>query len=87
MSNKQLINALLASLFIFAARAAAADRFYISIPGPTLSYAPLYYGQERGFFAEAAKEILDTAKEALRIKDPIPIERIFDFTLAAEAAR
>jgi len=30
----------------------AADRFYISIPGPTLSYAHLYYGQEKGFFAQ-----------------------------------
>ena len=26
----------------------AADSFYISIPGPTLSYVPLYYGQEKG---------------------------------------
>ena len=37
--------------------------------------------------AEAAKEILDTAVEALRIKENIPTGRIFDFTLAAEAAR
>ena len=32
--------------------AVAADRFYISIPGPTLSYTHLYYGQEKGFFAQ-----------------------------------
>lgn len=38
---------------------AAAERFYISIPGPTLSNVPLYYGQEK----------------------------IFDFSLATEAAR
>ena len=36
---------------------------------------------------DGAKEILDTGKEALRIKDNVPTERIFDFTLAAEAAR
>ena len=34
-----------------AVKAAAAERFYISIPGPTLSYVPLYYGQEKGFFS------------------------------------
>src|SRR5512147_1464478 len=42
--------------FLFAAlcttRAAGAERFYISIPGPALSYVPLYYGQEKGFFAQ-----------------------------------
>jgi ABC-type nitrate/sulfonate/bicarbonate transport system substrate-binding protein len=32
-------------------QARAAERFYISIPGPTLSYVPLYYGQEKGFFS------------------------------------
>lgn len=36
---------------------------------------------------EAAREILDTAKEALRLKDNIPLERIFDFSLAADAGR
>jgi NitT/TauT family transport system substrate-binding protein len=35
----------------------AADRFYISIPGPTLSYAHLYYGQERGFFAQEGLDL------------------------------
>ena len=37
--------------------------------------------------ADGAKEILDIGKEALRIKENIPTERIFDFSLAAEAAR
>ena len=34
-----------------AVKAPAAERLYISIPGPTLSYVPLYYGQEKGFFS------------------------------------
>lgn len=33
-------------------RGIAAERFYISIVGPTLSYVPLYYAQEKGFFAQ-----------------------------------
>jgi NitT/TauT family transport system substrate-binding protein len=37
--------------------------------------------------ADAAKEILDIGKEALRIKETIPTERIFDFSLAAEAVQ
>jgi hypothetical protein len=36
---------------------------------------------------DAAKEILDIGKEALRIKEPVGVERIFDFSLAEEAAR
>lgn len=36
---------------------AAAERFYISIPGPTLSYVPLYYGQEKGFFAQEGLDL------------------------------
>lgn len=35
----------------------AAERFFISIPGPTLSYVPLYYGQEKGFFAEEGLDL------------------------------
>src|SRR6185295_17902777 len=35
----------------------AAERFYISIPGPTLSYVPLYYGQEKGFFAQEGLDL------------------------------
>lgn len=38
-------------------QAAAAERFYISIPGPTLSYAHLYYGQERGFFSQEGLDL------------------------------
>jgi len=37
--------------------ALAAERFYISIPGPTLSYVPLYYGQEQGFFAREGLDL------------------------------
>ena len=37
--------------------------------------------------SDAAKEILDTGLEALRIKEPIAPERVFDFSLAAEALR
>jgi NitT/TauT family transport system substrate-binding protein len=35
----------------------AAERFFISIPGPTLSYVPLYYGQERGFFTQEGLDL------------------------------
>jgi hypothetical protein len=37
--------------------------------------------------ADGAKEIVEIAKEALRIKDNVPSERIFDFSLAAEALK
>jgi ABC-type nitrate/sulfonate/bicarbonate transport system substrate-binding protein len=36
---------------------------------------------------ETAKEIVDTGREALHIKEPVPTERIFDFSLATEALR
>jgi hypothetical protein len=36
---------------------------------------------------DAAKEILDTGKEALTIREPVSEERIFDFSLAAEALK
>jgi ABC-type nitrate/sulfonate/bicarbonate transport system substrate-binding protein len=36
---------------------------------------------------DAAKEILDTGREALRLKEAVPLERIFDFSLASEALR
>jgi ABC-type nitrate/sulfonate/bicarbonate transport system substrate-binding protein len=49
---------MLAVFLIGAWRAnAAAERFYISIPGPTLSYVPLYYGQEKGFFAQEGLDL------------------------------
>ena len=38
-------------------KAPAAERFYISIPGPTLSYVPLYYGQEKGFFSQEGLDL------------------------------
>src|SRR5688500_3353627 len=45
-------------MFCFpASHLAAAERFYISIPGPTLSYVPLYYGQEKGFFSQEGLEL------------------------------
>ena len=34
-----------------------AERFYISIPGPTLSYTHLYYGQEKGMFAQEGLDL------------------------------
>jgi hypothetical protein len=37
--------------------------------------------------SDAAKEILDTGKEALRVKEPISEDRVFDFSLAAEALK
>ena len=37
--------------------------------------------------ADAAREILDTAREALRIKEPVALERVFDFSLAQEAMK
>jgi hypothetical protein len=37
--------------------------------------------------SDAAREILDTAREALRVKETVPLERVFDFSLAQEAAK
>jgi NitT/TauT family transport system substrate-binding protein len=48
---------LLLALAMFAGHGHAAERFYISIPGPTLSYVPLYYGQEKGFFAQEGLDL------------------------------
>lgn len=36
---------------------------------------------------EAAREILDSGREALRIKEPVAPERIFDFSLASDALK
>jgi ABC-type nitrate/sulfonate/bicarbonate transport system substrate-binding protein len=36
---------------------------------------------------ETAKEIVDIGREALHMKEPVPTERIFDFSLATEALR
>jgi len=56
-SSRRLLVACIIMLLLFAASAAAAERFYISIPGPTLSYVPLYYGQEKGFFAQEGLDL------------------------------
>lgn len=47
----------LIALLVCAAKLHAAERFFISIPGPTLSYVPLYYGQEKGFFAQEGLDL------------------------------
>jgi ABC-type nitrate/sulfonate/bicarbonate transport system substrate-binding protein len=47
----------LAALLMLTCRSYAADRFFVSIPGPTLSYVPLYYGQEKGFFAQEGLDL------------------------------
>ena len=55
--RKLSVMPLLALVFVVNRPAFAAERFYISIPGPTLSYVPLYYGQERGFFAQEGLDL------------------------------
>ncbi|HEY7219139.1 MAG TPA: ABC transporter substrate-binding protein [Candidatus Binatia bacterium] len=58
MNNSQrLFVATLFTLIFIAGYVRAAERFYISIPGPTLSYMPLYYGQEKGFFAQEGLDL------------------------------
>ena len=42
---------------VFVTNGEAAERFFISIPGPTLSYVPLYYAQEKGFFSQEGLEL------------------------------
>jgi ABC-type nitrate/sulfonate/bicarbonate transport system substrate-binding protein len=48
---------LLVLSFFVASTSLAAERFYISIPGPTLSYTHLYYGQEKGFFSQEGLDL------------------------------
>jgi ABC-type nitrate/sulfonate/bicarbonate transport system substrate-binding protein len=56
--NAFALTLLLLVLFLAAARrASAAEPFYISIPGPTLSYTHLYYGQEKGMFAQEGLDV------------------------------
>ena len=55
--NRLLTRILLLALLFLADKATAAERFFISIPGPTLSYVPLYYGQEKGFFAHEGLDL------------------------------
>ena len=50
----RLIIAVIIQLLCLSDNASSAERFFISIPGPGLSYAHLYYGQERGFFSWCA---------------------------------
>jgi NitT/TauT family transport system substrate-binding protein len=44
-------------ILVSAGRGIAAERFNISIAGPTLSYVPLYYAQEKGFFAQEGLDL------------------------------
>jgi hypothetical protein len=37
--------------------------------------------------ADAAREIIEVGREALRVKEPVAPEKIFDFSLAQEAGR
>ena len=55
--RRALIRILPALFFFLPGKATAAERFFISIPGPTLSYTHLYYGQERGFFAQEGLDL------------------------------
>jgi NitT/TauT family transport system substrate-binding protein len=48
---------LLLLLIVVATKGETAERFFISIPGPTLSYVPLYYAQEKGFFSQEGLEL------------------------------
>ena len=57
MQTRRFITLAIAQVFYFVGAGVAADKFYISIPGPTLSYVPLYYGQEKGFFAQEGLEL------------------------------
>lgn len=53
----RLIAAFLLILLFHPCSGSAAEKFFISIPGPTLSYVPLYYGQEKGFFAQEGLDL------------------------------
>lgn len=45
-------------LLLFISRdGSAAERFYLSIPGPSLSYAHMFYGQEKGFFSQEGLDL------------------------------
>jgi ABC-type nitrate/sulfonate/bicarbonate transport system substrate-binding protein len=55
--RQRLFTVVLFTVLFVAGPVSAAERFYISIPGPTLSYVPLYYGQEKGFFAQEGLDL------------------------------
>jgi len=57
VQSRRLAATVFLALLVVGARAFAAERFFISIPGPTLSYVPLYYGQEKGFFAQEGLDL------------------------------
>ena len=52
-----LVRTIFLALILSSGQSTAAERFFISIPGPTLSYVPLYYGQEKGFFAQEGLDL------------------------------
>lgn len=56
-TRQAIVGSLLALLIANSGKALALERFFISIPGPTLSYTHLYYGQEKGFFAEEGLDL------------------------------
>jgi ABC-type nitrate/sulfonate/bicarbonate transport system substrate-binding protein len=55
--GRYLATSLLALVCLFSSNARAAEPFYVSIPGPTLSYTHLYYGQEKGTFAQEGLDL------------------------------
>ena len=56
-SQRLLAHVLWVVILLSAGPGIAAERFNISIPGPTLSYVPLYYTQEKGFFAQEGLDL------------------------------
>ena len=57
LDQRLLIHSLSALILMSAGQGIAAERFNISIAGPTLSYVPLYYTQEKGFFAQEGLDL------------------------------
>lgn len=57
LGRHALAHILLALSLSLAGTGMAAERFFISIPGPTLSYVHLYYGQEKGFFSQEGLDL------------------------------
>jgi ABC-type nitrate/sulfonate/bicarbonate transport system substrate-binding protein len=55
--RRRIVATVLLALLFNAHSIVAAEKFFISIPGPTLSYVPLYYGQEKGFFAQEGLDL------------------------------
>jgi ABC-type nitrate/sulfonate/bicarbonate transport system substrate-binding protein len=67
----RFIAAMIVQFLYFVGAGVAAEKFYISIPGPTLSYVPLYYGQEKGFFAQEGLEL-----QVLVVRDIVGISSL-----------